>query len=622
MNTHLNDNIYADSKATPGFVMHRFLWIALVLSIVVLGGVYFYIEGFSTGGNDVVPAFEKAIEDGNYDEALTLYRGVQDTVLSASPDDADKLEEENEQLTRMEEVVSKRVNEIITKVRKDRYKPSSEDVAFLGGMQELTTSIVSLWLSNLSKDFLLGKIEKPDIIFVFNQMSEISNFGATVKPLFGELDSIEMATGDVQNAERHFDDEDYITAVKTYQSVQSRYTGFVHDYSTSRLEEILDVMYEPMILNGEHMLDTFKYYSAETLLSDLAAIFPEDARIANDLLTATTNTTETNEYNGKVEVLCVRNLIADTDLARSGSFGNTILEKYLTCKEFENMLEQLYQNNYCLVDAEGLANLSNDTYLVETKLNVPLGKKPLIIVIEALDYSAANYGQGLNRRLVLNDQGQVCSEYINANGDATVSRTKEAIGILDKFVEDHHDFTYDGAKGVISICGYESCFGYVVSEDEVDDRNNALYQVGYPNVTYSKAEIDANCDTVRSIVAALSDTGWKFASSTYGYINAKKADMKAIQADTTKWMEQIEPLLGDTHMIVYPNGDYIFGTDPRAKYLKSNGFRIFFGLGPRPYYIYGDNYLYYDRMLINGKTLRNSDVSRLFNAKNVIEQFD
>ena len=250
MNTHLNDNIYADSKATPGFVMHRFLWIALVLSIVVLGGVYFYIEGFSTGGNDVVPAFEKAIEDGNYDEALTLYRGVQDTVLSASPDDADKLEEENEQLTRMEEVVSKRVNEIITKVRKDRYKPSSEDVAFLGGMQELTTSIVSLWLSNLSKDFLLGKIEKPDIIFVFNQMSEISNFGATVKPLFGELDSIEMATGDVQNAERHFDDEDYITAVKTYQSVQSRYTGFVHDYSTARLEEILTVMYEPMILNG------------------------------------------------------------------------------------------------------------------------------------------------------------------------------------------------------------------------------------------------------------------------------------------------------------------------------------------------------------------------------------
>ena len=621
MNTYSNSSILGEQTNPVSRILHNICAILCVAVIAAVGACYLYVEGIGRNEGDVVKDFEAALNEGNYEEALDIYRSVQDTVLSAPPDEAEQMVEENAALAEMERIVSVKVDGICNRVRYERYKPSLEDEAFLGGMQELTTSIVSNWLSGLCREFLLGNIEKPDITFVFDQMSPISNFAATVRPLSAELDSIEMATGDVQNAERHFDDEDYITSVKLYQSVIERYSGFVNDYSTARLEEIMTIMYEPMILNGEHMLDTFRYYSAETLLSDMAAIFPNDVRCSNDLLTATSNTTETVTYHGKVEVLCVRNLIADTDLARSGTFGTAVLEKYLTCTEFERMLEQLYNNNYCLVDAEALAGLDNDTYLVEQDLTVPLGKKPLIIVVEALDYSAANYGQGLNRRLVLNDQGQVCSEYVDANGDAVISRTKEAIGILDKFVEDHHDFTYDGAKGVISISGYESCFGYVISRDEIDDRNSALAQVGHPNVNYSDSEIAANCDTVRTIAETLKDTGWKFASSTYGGINAREAEMDVLQADMGKWMEQIEPLLGDTHMIVYPNGNYIFGTDPRAVYLKDNGFRIFFGIGPRPYYIYGDNYLYYDRTIINGRALRNTDLSRLFNASDIIETF-
>ena len=72
-------------------------------------------------------------------------------------------------------------------------------------------------------------------------------------------------------------------------------------------------------------------------------------------------------------------------------------------------------------------------------------------------------------------------------------------------------------------------------------------------------------------------------------------------------------------MIVYPGGNYIYGTDERAEYLKSNGFRIFFGMGSNPYYIYGSNYLYYDRTMISDSTLRNSDLTRLFDAGAVLD---
>ena len=61
-----------------------------------------------------------------------------------------------------------------------------------------------------------------------------------------------------------------------------------------------------------------------------------------------------------------------------------------------------------------------------------------------------------------------------------VSRTAEAIGILDVFVEKHPDFTYDGAKGIISVSGYESCFGYVVSREQVKERNKQLNAANLP----------------------------------------------------------------------------------------------------------------------------------------------
>ena len=62
------------------------------------------------------------------------------------------------------------------------------------------------------------------------------------------------------------------------------------------------------------------------------------------------------------------------------------------------------------------------------------------------------------------------------------------------------------------------------------------------------------------------------------------------------------------------------GSDPRCVYLKNSGFRIFFGVGPTPYHIYGDNYLYFDRAVLNGDTVRNVDYSRLFEAKDVYDE--
>ena len=590
------------------------------VALIVLGLTTAFVGRISANEMDTVPSFEKAIDEGRYADALAIYRGIQDEVLKTDPEDQALNESKNMLLDDMENIVRIRVDSICDHIISSRYVLTASDVNFLNSMSELTSSVVSERMYRISEDFLLGKIEKPVVMFFFEQLSPIGNFSATANPLLRELDYIETATGDVQTAETALGEGDYITAVKKYTQVDERYDGFVGDYCEKRVSSIKATMYEPMMEEGEHMLQTFKFYSAEKLFSDLAVIFPEDEMIKGNLLTATSHTSEVREYRGQIEVICVRSLIVDTDTAFAGRYHSSSTDLYLTTSEFEKILENLYERDYVLVDPENLIDSSDPTFLLERNLKVPKGKKPLVVVIENLQYNATAYNCGTCRRLVLNDENQVCGEYRNSSGETIVSRTAESIGILDTFVERHPDFTYDGAKGIISVSGYEACFGYVVSQDEVDDRNSALVASNLPQINPTADEIAYNRDRVTEIVRSLKDNGWQFASCTYSYIeDCRNTEKQILVDDTEKWLDQIGSLFGEVHMLVYPNGNYIYGTDDRAVYYKNHGFRIFFGGGATPYYTYGDNYLYLDRAMMSYKTLTRKAYEELFDYNEIID---
>ena len=616
---HIKDT---EKRGKEGFRLAAFACGVVLVALVLIMTV---VARQTASEDRTIPDFSEAIEAGNYEEALAIYRKVQDQVLAYNPDANDSTYEEKIQLlSSMEAIVKTKVDLICDRIVSSRYVPQHNDVEFLDSMQELTASVVAARLNELCEQFLLGKIEKPDVIFVFNQLSPISNFSAIAGPMLREVDYIETATGDVRTAEKALTVGDYVEAVQRYQLVNGRYEGFVGEYSAKRITEIKSAMYEPMMAEGEHMLERYKFYSAEKLFSNLAAIFPEDEKIRSDLLAATGHTTKTVEWRGHVEVLCVRSLIANTDLAFGVEFGKGDTGLYLTGNEFTNLLETLYAKGYVLVDPENMMSATDPGFILERNLTVPEGKKPLVIIIENLSYDPTAYVCGTCRRLVLNDEKQVCGEYTikgkDGAEDAVVNRMAEAIGILDVFVSNHLDFTYDGSKGIVSIGGHDSCFGYIVNREQLRDRNKQLNAANLPQEEYTDEEIENNRTAVKNIVEVLKDTGWKFASCTYGYLpNARKADLAGIMDDTNRWLDQIGSLIPDTHMISYPSGNYIYGTDERAVFLKNNGFRIFFGAGPKPYHIYGDNYLYFDRSIISPNAMKNYDYSRLFNNDDILD---
>jgi len=598
-------------------------WVLILLgvfSIAVLLGMMIFVSNSNERIARIMPKFDSALEKRDYALALSMYRDINDIIINRDPGDKTDTSDEYEILRQMEAKVNERVTEIENKIRYERYTPSKDDIAFLEGLAELTGARMTIWLTGLCEEFLLGSIEKPTLTFIFQQIEDLSNLSAAARPLRTEVDQIELSKGDVQTAEKMFGDADYIGAVKYYEYVIETSSGFVNDFAKKRLEECKVVMYQPMMEKADHMLANFQYYSAEELLSDLARIFPEDQVIQSNLYLATSNTSHVEKYSGQVEVICVKPLISDSKVAFEMNYLASTESYYLTTREFRKILESLYAKNYCLIDPCSMADLSNTTFMNQKEIMLPEGKKPLVIILEDFSYTASRSTIGMCQRLVLNDMGQVCGEYISASGQTVVSRNGEAVGILDSFVEEHPDFSYNGVKGVISLTGYQSVFGYVTDMDQVDDRNSALTTAGLSAISPTDKDIEENKETVLAIIEKLKDSGWIFGSSTYGFINANHCQLDTITNDTEKWIAQVGSLVGHVDILVYPNGDFIRGSDTRCKYLKDQGFRLFFGVGPSPYFTYGDNYLYFDRCMLNGDTLRSVDYSRLFDVDEVYDE--
>lgn len=583
--------------------------LTVLLSAAVIFGVLY---GNSKQLNSVLPAFEASIDSNEYDKALSMYRDIQAQALSEDPDQEASGSQKRIVMQAMEDIVYSRVDSIEASLRADRYVPSADDRAFLEQMGELTGSRLTIWLESLCREYLLGTIEKPTLEYIFDQIGSYTNVTAAAEPLQNEIDTIEKYRGDVQTAEQFFAEQAYVETVEKYEEIIKATTGFVNEYAQSRLQECEKVMYDPIMKECDQLLETFQYYTAEDILSDMARIFPDDQKVQAKLLEATSNTSQVVDYTGSIEMICMKPLIADTKLAFSSANVGSTDSLMLTVNEFKAILEELYANNYILIDVHSMTDQTNLTSVLQQTLQLPEEKKPIVIVLENVNYSAYQSGKGICGRLLQNDQGQICGEYKNAAGQTVVSRDCEAIGILDAFVEQHPDFSFDGAKGIVSLTGYETVMGYVTNSDQVDDRNNALTAVGLPTISPSATEIIQNQNTVKAIISRLKETGWTIASSTYGFINANSSDLETITNDTDKWLTQVGSLTGAVDILIYPNGDFIKGSDPRCVYLKDKGFRIFCGVGPTPYYAFGDNYLYLDRAMLTGDTLRNADYSRLF----------
>lgn len=306
-----------------------------------------------------------------------------------------------------------------------------------------------------------------------------------------------------------------------------------------------------------------------------------------------------------VEHIFFHPLIAYPELAFDGDYMEQGFDDwFVTAYEFQKILQSLYDNDYILVNLNDIFeyNEENKKYM-QKSLMLPEGKKPLVLSIDDMNYYEYMIENGTVHKLVLDNNNEVAAYTVSLEGEPQIRRDLAIVPILDDFVKNHPDFSYNGAKGCIALTGYEGVLGYRTYEKENDIR---------------QAEIDS----AMPVIEKLLETGWYFASHGYGHYDAALISYNKLESDTIKWKNEVETLIGETQLYIYPFGSGVKYSDPKFKMLSDLGFKAMCVVGNGdPYYSYNDLGVITQRWHIDGITLKKQPdlTMRFYNASEIID---
>ena len=385
---------------------------------------------------------------------------------------------------------------------------------------------------------------------------------------------------------------------------------------------------------------------AERILKEaalLAAGYDYDAAIAK-LNTYSGNITEHSEitmrlseykqtlssliqYNDPASIpnLSFHMLIADPTRAFTNQkWGNSYNKNFVTTGEFEKILEQLYDKGYVLVEMEHCVaeTVTGDTITYSSKpVLLPDGKKPVMITQTMVNYY--NYmidgnddgtpdkdGAGFASKLVVDDlTGKIQAEMVTASGE-TVRGDYDLVPILEKFIEEHPDFSYKGARAILAVTGDEGIFGYRTNASVKNKKGDDYY--------------NQQVEGAKKLVNALRDKGYEIACYTYGNIDYGKKSASEIQADIANWKMEVMPIVGTLDTLVYAKSSDISSTGAYTggKYnvLYEAGFRYFISNGTSPSGDVTSSYVRQKRIMVTGQFMAHTATmyTPYFDAKVVL----
>lgn len=302
------------------------------------------------------------------------------------------------------------------------------------------------------------------------------------------------------------------------------------------------------------------------------------------------------EYTYDVHHLFTHCLLAYPSVAfsKSNSMSKHFANDCITPNEFESILQQLYKNNFVLVDINKTFTSQNGDGQ-KLKVKVPVGKKALILSFDDVVYDQRKMSKGMVDKIIL-DNGNIATQTF-VNGKNEISTSNEFVTILENFVRKYPDFSPFGAKGTICLTGFDGILGYRTSSKNTVNRESEI-------------------QNAKQVVKKLKQDGWNFACHSYGHYHMKKISEKKFEQEIKLWQSEVEPIIGKTKVYVYPYGEWEIATDGKIsqkhQMLKDAGFCLFCGVGMQKFYSYlpfdkniSPKVLFMDRICVDGYTICN-----------------
>ena len=323
-----------------------------------------------------------------------------------------------------------------------------------------------------------------------------------------------------------------------------------------RITQLLQDEAEDLKARAAAMAAEYDYENAMKLLSSYSgglSSHPELLAIYNRYKNALAELVVWDDLS-QVPNLSFRTLVADLQKATADpDRGSRYAARHITTDEFTRILNQLYENGYVLVSLYDFAvpatAADGSVGVNRTGIRLPEGKKPIILTQEGVNfYSHTEKCGGFADRLTVNEKGELTCVWGDQEG------AFDLVPVLNAFLSEHPDFSYEGARATIALSGFEGLFGMDLNER----------------------------DAIKAVADKLRSQGYDIACYTYADMEYADFGASGIQEDLDKWNEQIVPILGQTDILVYPTGADIAGHDSYSgsKYdaLHSAGFRYFVGV--------------------------------------------
>lgn len=611
----------SDSSGPSGGKLRRALAIILVLVLLAIAMVLLFVKNQNEEADSIMERFETALDAGDFNEVLDIHTQAQERSLSKRQSEKNR-SIYSEAVLEIEEILFGRINNIVNSLQTtSRPELSEEDIAYLTGLEDFSVSKLSEMISNMGLQVMSGELSVSKARSILAELADFELVAPEAAEMRGELPALEKASEPYQRAMALFENENYLAAASSLDvaldSPDVINDSLAGELFASELVRVRQTMRPILIAQIEALMDRNKFITAERQMEELIKFFPDDSEVISVYEAIRQQVPrDLVQYSGNLEHITLRPLIANTAVGLSGTaVAQTADSTMLTSYEFRRILEELHLANYVLIDIETMLNEQG----VFQTIYLPAGKKPLLLTLEGFNYYPARKLSGNVENLVLDDQGNVAGTYTNASGQKVIERESEAIGILDAFVDEHPDFSFDGAKGTITLTGSMGIFGYVTSEEQLFLRNQQAAAFNLPSELYTEADFAENERQAKLIVDTLKSTGWTFGSQTYDGSEVTAMTQEQLDENTKKWQEEVGSITGNVQVLAYPNGAILSGDDPRKTFLQGEGIRYFLGIGPTPYAVGTTNYLYMDRLYMGGYAVRNHLTARLFDSAKVYD---
>ena len=319
-------------------------------------------------------------------------------------------------------------------------------------------------------------------------------------------------------------------------------------------------------------------------------------------------------------------LIKDTSKAFDGDNKSGDYDQVMTTiDEFNQITESMYEKGYVMVSIYDLAKVDENGNMTSGEILLPPGKVPFVLSEDDVCYYHYMDGDGFATKLIVDDDGKIRNEYVEDDGSVSVG-DYDVVPLIDRFVEEHPDFSYRGAKGIVALTGYNGILGY---------RTDSSYETRPADLDADKVQwlenhpdfdLNTERENATKVAQAMKDEGWLFASHTWGHLNVSNVSLERLQTDTQKFKENVDPLIGGTDIIIFAFGADLAGVEDysgeKFEYFKNQGYNYYCNVDSSQYFVQvRDNYFRMGRRNLDGYRMYYNPelLSDLFDAQSVFD---